>query len=180
MDDNISTPPWHAATNPSIAEASTTLDDLIEKVKTVEELTAEVAVLTNSVTDLTARLELSRQRTERTQTRVNEYAADVTRLNELMNEKADEQSLCGKYEEALAEWNSELTHIELTGRVKEYEVSVTVTATYHTTVTVEASSEDDAAEKVNDMDTDDIDSNSGLEWRYPDDAEFVVDEVCEA
>lgn len=178
MDNN--TPPWHAATNPSIAEASTTLDDLIEKVKTVEELTAEVAVLTNSVTDLTARLELSRNRSERTQNRINEYAADVVRLNEMMNEKADEQSLCGKYEEALAEWNSELTHIELTGRVKNYEVSVTITATYHTTVTVEASSDEDASEKVNDMDTDDIDNNSALDWRYPDDAEFVVDEVCEA
>ena len=143
--------PWHATTTPSIVEATTTLDDLIEKVKTVEELNAEVTALTADVARLKADNEYKSGRVEFYRNRVNEYSADATRLNELMNEKADEQSLCSKYEEALEEWNTQLTQIELTGRVKEYQVQLDVTLRYTHYITVEASSEDAARDEVNNM-----------------------------
>jgi len=171
--------PWHATTTPSIVDATTTLDNLIEKVKTVEELNAEDTALTSQVTDLTAQvkdltdsLTVSRQRTERAQSRVNEYSADATRLNELMNEKADEEGWCSKYEDSLEEWNTQLTHIELTGRVKEYDVTIDVTLRYTHHITVEASSEDAARDEVNNMSDSDFLDNLDYDDMYSTDVEI--------
>ena len=158
-------------TTPDANGQTTQLADLIEPApKTVDELTAEVATLTRQ-------LAMRTQDREYWQNKYQSAQNDWNTLNEAINEYADEQSMCSSYENKLAEWNDSFSEFSLTGRVKEYEVSVTVTSTYYVTVTVEANSEDDATDKVNEMDTDDIESHSSLDWKYPDDADFETTDV---
>jgi len=52
--------------------------------------------------------------------------------------------------------------MSLTGRVKEYEVEMTVHMTFTTTVTVEAKSSDEASNKADDLDWDDVTRNISL------------------
>ena len=88
--------------------------------------------------------------------------SDWNTLNEHLNEYADEQDMCSTYENKLDEWNGTFGVMSLTGRVKEYEVEMTVHMTFTTTVTVEANSADQASNKADDLDWDDVTRNISL------------------
>ena len=88
--------------------------------------------------------------------------SDWLTLNEHLNGYADKESLCSTYENKLDEWNGTFGVMSLTGRVKEYEVEMTVHMTFSTTVTVEATSPDQASTKADDLDWDDVTRNISL------------------
>lgn len=138
MEENITTPENNGTT-------------IVEAVKTVDELTAEVASLAAQIVSLKADNDYKTGRVEFYRNRVNEYSADVTRLNEFMNAKADEESWCSSYDAEIEGWNSSFTQIELTGRRKEFTVELDVTLRYTHYYTVEATSEDAAREEIQQM-----------------------------
>jgi len=144
-------------------ETSTTPENngttIVEAVKTVDELTAEVARLKADNDYKTGRIEFYRNR-------VNEYIADVSKLNEFMNAKADEESWCDTYDSTISAWNRSFTQIELTGRTKEYQVQLDVTLRYTHYITVEASSEDAARSEVEQMSDYDLLDNLDYDDTY--------------
>lgn len=113
---------------------------------------------------------------DRTNT-INMMRADWALLNEGMNEYADDKGLCGEYEKQLGEWNDSFQYMELIGRQKNYEVEVTVHVTYKNTITVEATSEDEASGKVDDLGWDEV--TEGLDLGDAEDMNWEVD-TCTA
>jgi len=140
---------------------------------TADQLRTELETLRTTNADLTRKLELSIGREELYRRYNREYEADAKQLNDLMNQRADEEGWCDKYELALAEWNDDLTHICLTGRVKEYEVELRVRAYYTHTITVEAKDAEDAKEVVANMD--DPLGNLDMDDHY--ETDFDIDDV---
>ena len=105
-------------------------------------------------------------------------SSDWNTLNEHLNEYADEESLCSSFEKKLDEWNGTFGVMSLTGRVKEYEVEMTVHMTFTTTVLVEATSPDEASTKADDLDWDDVTQNISL--CDAGDESWDVDDVSDA
>lgn len=111
--------------------------------------------------DLQRRVEVSVQK---------EMQSDWDELNSELNEYADENSFCEKYEQRINEWNDQFSVMKLVGRKKTYEVELSVTARYSVTVEVEATSEEEASEAAGELDWDDVmgpcdmDSPDDLDW----------------
>lgn len=117
--------------------------------ETEMELRQELRYANDSITVLTnTRDRLIQERNEAQQKLSNSnmaWATSVQLMNDILNEAADNASLCDKYEEALDEVNSQCKLIELKGRQKPWRVYVEVE------VDVTASSEskaDDIAEGI--------------------------------
>jgi hypothetical protein len=110
-------------------------------------------------------------------TRFDNLHDDWLTLNGFLNGYAQDEGLCSAYEDKLNLWNESFSEGRLEGRYKEYDVSVKVTATYWTTVTVNALDTDDATEKVGEMRTRDIADT--LDWTYSNttDVEFDCEDV---
>jgi hypothetical protein len=161
-------------TSTSDNEPVKTVQELLnEPVKTVEELTAEI-------TNLQSRLAWSRERSTYWEGLYGKAREDWNTLNEHIKDYANEANMCAEFERKIDEWNADFKTFTLEGRIKNYDVSVRLTATYYTTVTVEAATPEAAQEQVEEMDSDDIDNKSGLDWKHPDDVEFDVTDVEEA
>ena len=141
---------------------------VVEAVKTVDELIAEVARLKADNEYKSGRIEFYRNR-------VNEYISDVSKLNDFMNAKADEESWCASYDTEIEGWNSSFTQIELVGRRREYQVQLDVTLRYTHYITIESSSEDAAREEIEQMSEGDLLDN--LDYSYPDDTDIELREV---
>lgn len=77
--------------------------------------------------------------------------ADWRRLNDFLNEYADEQRMCPDYERRLDGWNESFDLLKLEGRQRDYTARVEVNVTYYVDVEVRASSEDAAREAIDDM-----------------------------
>ncbi len=143
---------------------------IVDTATTIEAQKAEILDLQQKLNEYTRSLDFWKQRFGKAET-------DWNILSERLNEEANDRDWCEEYDTIVTELNGCFTVFELPTRVKSYDVSVTVTATYYTTVTVEATSEDDAREQVDNMDTDDISNDSGMSWHCPDDSEVEVTEV---
>ena len=142
----------------------------VEKTR-IDELESKAA----KVDDLTARLETATQSLDYLRSKITRMSDDWNKLNGFLNDYATDEGMCDGYEDKLAEWNAEFGELKLEGRVKKFEVSVKVDLTYYTTLEVEARSEDDARDQVNDMDIDDILDN--VELKYHDDHEWDATDV---
>lgn len=158
---------------------ATTVKSIEELKAEVEDLQAKLTIAERRANNAEDQVERERNTRQHTQNSLNTARQDWATLNEFLNDYADEQSMCSAYENQLSIWNNSFSMLELTGREKEYEVSVTVTATYYTTVTVTASSDEAAQEHVDDnYDEDDIMRNAT--WSAPDDTTWEVTDVSEA
>lgn len=129
-------------------------------------LKAEIARLLNDKTSLTEKLDEANRELEQARarsvnnaverdaavTRRNAMQQDWQKLNELINEYADEHSLCDEYENTIDEWNAKFHVLQLTGRERDFEVPVTVTLTYEIKIPVRATSVSRAEDQVGDMD----------------------------
>lgn len=114
-----------------------------------EELTAKLASTEANLESTTKLLALARAR-------VTLVEADWTLLNAKMNEYAEEADLCDEYESRIARWNGDFSAMELEGRYKTYTVRTKVEVTYYVDVEVEAKDSDDAINKVDNLDSDEI------------------------
>ena len=95
---------------------------------------------------------------------------DWRRLNDFLNEYANEQRMCPDYERRLENWNESFELLELEGRKRDFEVRVRVDASYYTTVTVSAVNQDAANDEVGGMSTDDLD----VDWDNPDNVDWDI------
>jgi hypothetical protein len=168
MEENSTTPLAPGVTIPATNGEPTTIVDTTAT--TIEAQKAEILVLQQKLHDETRRLDYWKQRFARAET-------DWNILRDRLTEEANDRDWCAEYDTIINELNGCFTVFELLKRVKSYDVNVTLTATYYTTVSVEASSEDDAREQVDNMDTDDISNNSGMSWHCPDEGEVTINEV---
>ena len=155
-------------------------DTIVTAVTTIEAAQQEILDLQKQLHEATTRLSVVQESRTAWENKYWTARNDWNTLNDHLKDYANENSMCSSFEDKLEEWNEDYKLLKLEGRVREYNVSVTVTATYYATVTVEAKSPDDAEKIVNNMDSDDIDNNSDMSWRYPDDAEFETGDVEEA
>jgi hypothetical protein len=81
------------------------------------------------------------------------HNSDITKINEALNKAAEDRDFCSEYEEWIEDLSGELSHYSsLIGRKLDYEVTVEVTRVFKetVTVTVSASSAEDAEELVRD------------------------------
>ncbi len=90
------------------------------------------------------------------QAKLDAQAADWKKLNELLNQYANDEGLCDAYEDRIDIWNSSLTHFKLTGRRKGFVVKVQVKLQYETEIEVDAINRDSAKEKIDDLDSYDL------------------------
>lgn len=82
---------------------------------------------------------------------------DIQTINRLLNEYAEENSMCNEYENTLQDWNKSLSEqTTLVGRMRDRDVKVRVRAEWDVWVTVQGTSADDVKEKVENMDVDDV------------------------
>lgn len=123
----------------TIAEATSAIDEALDTVSKHQKVIADQTATIDSL-----------------RSRCAQYGRDITRLNELMNTYADENSLCEQYEKTLDEWNSEFILVGLTGRNRTFTVSTRIEMTFEVNVEVEAKNADEAMEKVGDMYVSDI------------------------
>lgn len=110
---------------------------------------------------------------------VNILRADWVVVSERIQQEAVDRDWCREYDNIVDEVNGTTTELKLIERLRDYEVSTSVTLTYSFNITVEARDEDEATDKVNDMDTDDImrEIKNGPGIDYTDDVEWTVDSV---
>lgn len=59
-------------------------------------------------------------------TELDDVRSDFEKLNQLLNEYADDDSLCSEYEDTLDEWNESFAVMKLVGRKQDWEVAVTI------------------------------------------------------
>jgi hypothetical protein len=81
------------------------------------------------------------------------HDSDIATINEALNKAAEDRDFCNEYEEWIEDLSGELSHYSsLIGRNFDYEVTVEVTRVFKetVTVTVSASSAEDAEELVRD------------------------------
>lgn len=89
---------------------------------------------------------------------VQEYERDVERMNQILNESADDANLCSRYEDALDEVNRRCKRITLTGRERTFTATVNVTLSFDAT----RGSEQDQAEEL--MQTIFGESSTSFSW----------------
>lgn len=138
--------------------------------------TYNISDVVKEAMDELARVKVSLRDSEQTaanlRQNIQENRHDWSTLNTFLNDYAEEASLCGDYETRLDTWNESFHGYALEGRYKEYDVTVRVTATYYTTVTVQAVDSDDAQEKVGDWDSSEVTRN--IDWAEKDDLDYEV------
>jgi hypothetical protein len=64
---------------------------------------------------------------------IRDYEADLERLNDILNDAAQQADLCSQYEAALERVNSACTRIHLVGRERDYTTNLTVTVSFQST-----------------------------------------------
>src|SRR4029077_7803622 len=91
----------------------------------------------NVIKNRAAKEELDRQTISRLEARlldkeskIEEQQADWTKLNDHLNEYADNNTMCSDYERQLSDWNEDYSTLKLLGREIEYRVPVLVTVRY--------------------------------------------------
>lgn len=131
-------------TNMTVTNGNVTADEIAAMQSKLAELTAQLAQVTSTNETLNTRLEAVRVQRDHAE-------GDFKQLNTYLNEYADSKGYCGEYEQQLDEWNGGFACMKLEGRIHEYEVTVDVNFRFTHTVTVEASSEQDAREQVENM-----------------------------
>lgn len=101
---------------------------------------------------------------------------DIRLINEELNSEADQQNWCNTYEDKLQDLNERLSNeTTLVGRLKDRSVQVTVTAQWTVWVDIEATSQEDAEKRLEEMDSDDVYSMVRDVQSYPDD--ITIDEI---
>lgn len=116
------------------------------------------------------------QQAEQYALQVRNQQSDWDKLNQFLLDEAQNRDWCGELEKVLDKWNAAFEAFELQGRVKDYVVEVEVTATYTVRVPVEGcKNAEEAQERVNDMDGDEVMRNShDGSWDCPDDVEICA------
>jgi vacuolar-type H+-ATPase subunit E/Vma4 len=64
---------------------------------------------------------------------IRDYEADLERLNDILNDAAQQADLCSQYEAALDRVNAACTRIHLVGRERDYTTNLTVTVSFQST-----------------------------------------------
>lgn len=125
----------------------------------------------------TARTVLAEE-TARLDARIEKLRNDFQQLNTLMNEYADQERMCGDYESKLEEWNESLSNeSNLVGRKRDRCVRVRMTRTWDVWLDVEATSESEAREIMENKDADEVASLVTAAQSWPDTCELVVRET---
>lgn len=135
----------------------------------------QIADLTNKLNTVNATVERLNVRLEEVRVQRDRVEADFRTLNNYLNDYADNKGYCDEYEKQLDEWNEGLHAMQLHGRIHEYEVEVECTFRYTHTVTVEASSEQDAREQVEQMTASEV--MESADWDCPDYEDAEVQSV---
>lgn len=158
-------------TNMTVTNGNVTADEIASMQSQISELTAKLEAVNATVDRLNVRLEETRVQRDHAE-------GDFRTLNGYLNTYADEKGMCGEYEKQLQDWNEGFQVMELQGRIREYQIEFEVSFRYTATVSVEASSEQDAREQAENMTpTEIMESN---DWDYPDyeDAEISSIELA--
>jgi chromosome segregation ATPase len=155
-------------TNMTVTNGNVTADEIASMQSQIAELTTQLAQRQNVVDTLNTRLEAVRVQRDNAE-------SDFKQLNTYLNEYADGKGLCGEYEKQLDEWNEGFDSMKLEGRIREYQIEVEVSFRYTTTVTVEASTADDAREQVEQMSAGEVMQDGP--WDCPDHEEFEISSV---
>lgn len=103
---------------------------------------AEIAVLKDKLGVAQYNLKITEELAEK---RRNQHESDIAKISEALIEAADERDWCSEYDSFIGDLNNEL-YLELSSRKRDYELTVRVTRTVYAdvTITVEATSEDEA------------------------------------
>jgi hypothetical protein len=101
---------------------------------------------------------------------------DLRRVNEYLNDTAHKADWCGEYEDHIERINGILhSTVEFTGRAKDFEVEVSLTSTFTSTITISARNADQAEHKVNNMGISEVYQMAGLATVYNDSATDTVE-----
>lgn len=90
---------------------------------------------------------------EAAESRYEQAQKDWTKLNEFLNEYAEENDMCSQYEDRLNTWNTDFTRFKLEGRYQDYSVCTKVTVTYYVNVNVSAKNTSDAIDEADGIDS---------------------------
>lgn len=104
-------------------------------------------------------IEVLGARVRELETSFQSTVSDFRRLNDQINEYADESGMCSDYETRLWRWNEDFATMKLQGRMQSYQVPVSISALSDATIwvyPVEARSPEEAKEEVGSWSTEDV------------------------
>lgn len=132
-----------------------------------------------SLVDREEAIEQLRSNTSDLRTRAARMQSDWDLLNEKLHDESKSRDWCNVYDQCIEEWNSEFSVFQLQPRAQDYNVEVTITATWTVSVPVEnMASDEDAMEYVRDNYTAaECLSAAGDSWSTPDDTEVEVNDA---
>lgn len=115
-------------------------------------------------------------------TKIARMHSDWDLLNEKLNDESKSREWCGVYDQCVESWNEEFSVFQLQPRAMDYNVEVTITATWTVSVPVEnMHSADDAMDYVREnYSAAECLSAAGDSWSTPDDSEIEVNDAEQA
>jgi hypothetical protein len=132
-----------------------------------------------SLVDREETIERQRIDANEQRTKIARMFADWELLNEKLNDESKSRDWCGVYDQCVESWNEEFSVFQLQPRAQDYNVEVTITATWTVSVPVEnMHSADDAMDYVREnYSAAECLSAAGDSWSTPDDSEIEVNDA---
>lgn len=147
--------------------------DAFGAVEMADPLAVQTAV---SLVDREESIERLRRDMSDLRSQIATMRADWELLNDKLNDESKSRDWCNVYDECVRDWNEELSVFQLRPRAQDFNVEVTITATWTVSVPVENMTDaDDAMDYVREnYSAAECLAAAGDSWSTPDDTEVEV------